>query len=258
MRIAYLDESGIGNIKQDPVVVVAGVLVHADTQWFRIEQRLEYIRQNFVPKDKRNGLIFHAKDIYHGTNQFSREEWDKDLRLSILDELVKIPGDFNLPVLWGICDRSMPSTVLPKGPAQDHLAMSYVHAATWAIMHAEYFMRLHQAEVEVFSITMENNNILRKSLKSWHKYLRYNLPQFGPYVDAGYLPLTHCIDTPHFAEKDECSPLQVADACAFVIKRKEAKARDWDRFYPPLRDQCAVLRKDEIPLVQVKGRTYRD
>lgn len=42
------------------------------------------------------------------------------------------------------------------------------------------------------------------------------------------------MDTPHFEEKDSASPLQLADACAFCIKRHHMKARDEERFYMPI------------------------
>ncbi len=46
-----------------------------------------------------------------------------------------------------------------------------------------------------------------------------------------YSPITRIRDTVHFAEKAESPALQIADICAFVIKRYLAGARDGDRFY---------------------------
>jgi hypothetical protein len=32
-RNAYVDDAGIANQKHEPIVVVAGVILHVDTQW---------------------------------------------------------------------------------------------------------------------------------------------------------------------------------------------------------------------------------
>jgi hypothetical protein len=46
--------------------------------------------------------------------------------------------------------------------------------------------------------------------------------------------MTRIVDTVHFASKRDCGPLQLADACAFIIKRKMAQKPDADRFYSAL------------------------
>ena len=41
MRLIYLDEAGISNIKQEPFVTMAGIIVHGDSQLRDVERRLK-------------------------------------------------------------------------------------------------------------------------------------------------------------------------------------------------------------------------
>jgi hypothetical protein len=64
----------------------------------------------------------------------------------------------------------------------------------------------------------------------------------------GDLALKRIIGTPRFEEKGDSSPLQVADVCAFVIKRHLMKTKESDRFYGPLRQGMVLLPKEELPI----------
>jgi hypothetical protein len=75
--MVHLDEAGIGNPKHEPWVVVAGVAVHADDQWRSLEQYLTTMADDFVPSHQRDGFVFHAKDLFHGSGVFDRAKWPK-------------------------------------------------------------------------------------------------------------------------------------------------------------------------------------
>jgi hypothetical protein len=63
----------------------------------------------------------------------------------------------------------------------------------------------------------------------------------------GALALTRIVDTVHFAEKGYSSPLQLADVCAFAIKRHLMKTPENDRFYLALKKWQILLPKEELP-----------
>jgi hypothetical protein len=52
-----------------------------------------------------------------------------------------------------------------------------------------------------------------------------------------HVPLTRIVDTVHYAEKLDSSPLQIADACAFTIMRRLRRGADCERFYKLLEPQ---------------------
>jgi hypothetical protein len=70
------------------------------------------------------------------------------------------------------------------------------------------------------SLIVENNNESRKLIRQIHQVLR-DPKVTDMLAELGFegLAFTRIVDTVHFAEKGHSSPLQVADACAFAIKR---------------------------------------
>jgi hypothetical protein len=61
------------------------------------------------------------------------------------------------------------------------------------------------------------------------------------------LAFTRIVDTVHFAEKSHSSPLQVADACAFAIKRHLMAKPHSDRFYEPLKPRMIMRPSEPLP-----------
>src|SRR5262249_49196443 len=51
------------------------------------------------------------------------------------------------------------------------------------------------------------------------------------------MPLERIIETVHFVQKSESSLLQIADICAFAIKRNLTKSSHHERLYAPLHGQ---------------------
>ena len=103
MRLVYLDEAGISNPQQEPYLVVAGIIVHADEQWYALEQYLRDMVTDFIPPSLRAGFTFHANQLFAGGGKiFDRDVWPKETRWQILQELVSIPEKFDLPVVCGI------------------------------------------------------------------------------------------------------------------------------------------------------------
>jgi hypothetical protein len=60
----------------------------------------------------------------------------------------------------------------------------------------------------------------------------------------------HIIDTVHFAGKSESAPLQIADACAFVIKRHLMEKEDAATFFGTLRPQLYCYEEQGLRTVQ--------
>jgi hypothetical protein len=111
--MVYLDEAGISKPDLEPFVVVAGVMIHADKQWHAVEAHLSSLTDRYVPPAKREGFSFHATELFSGGKTFTREEWPKEERWTILDQLVAIPGKFELPVVAGWVARAGDPNWLP-------------------------------------------------------------------------------------------------------------------------------------------------
>ena len=245
MRLIYLDEAGISNLTQEPLLVVAGVAVDADRQFKQIEAFLDELIEKHVPKEKRDGCVFHAMDIFHGTKRFDRKNWSFEKRLQILDDLAAIPQKFDLPVCYGVTDRPSIPGLLSK-PASPNLIeiIAHGHAFFKFLMQMELMLRA-TAKDEVGMLIAEDRDRVRKALKMAHAMFRGRAPDAYQRewedVEEGLfkvlLPLDRIVETVHFAQKGESSLLQVADICAFAIKRHCMQASHSDRLYNRLRDQ---------------------
>jgi hypothetical protein len=104
VRIAFLDESG--RSRQEPIIVVGGVVVHGDRTYRRLEEHLRQIVETFIPPADWDDFVFHTKDLFHGNGYFDKKVWPREKRLSILTELAAIPRKFELPVVFGHLDKS--------------------------------------------------------------------------------------------------------------------------------------------------------
>src|SRR6266446_5100635 len=87
VRLAFLDEAG--RSRHEPLIVVAGILMHGDRTYRKLVARFDEIAATFLPEADRKGFVFHAKDIFHGAGKYfkDREKWPKARRWPILSAL---------------------------------------------------------------------------------------------------------------------------------------------------------------------------
>lgn len=235
VRLIYLDEAGIGKITSEPIVVVAGVILHADIQLKGLEDILSGIAAKHLPEADREGFVFHATDIFQGTGYFIREKWPREKRWAILDDLMAIPAGIYLPVLGGFTKRGSvpPDVVADMGHTE--LVAEQTYAFMECAVMAEMWMR-HSVPNEVALMVAEDNQQARAMFKEAHAAFKDPKLEVMP-GNEHLLPLTHIVDTVHFAAKTECAALQMADACAFSIKRYLMGKPFAERFFDPLRPQ---------------------
>jgi Protein of unknown function (DUF3800) len=231
VRVAYLDEAGIGNPTHEPYTVVAGIIIHPDSQWTPIAGHLHDLADRFAPLGRRDGFVFHATELFSGGEWFPKlgEEGEKEKRWAILDHLVRVPAALDVPVVYGAVNRALLAEVFRSMPAR-RLAVNAQTIAFARCAHVvDFWIRCHTDD-EVVSIVLEQNDQARTAIKEMTEVVRN--PQWldSPAKFDG----SRIVDTAHFAKKSESSPLQIADACAFAIKRHLMQKPDSDRFYEPL------------------------
>ncbi len=220
-RNAYIDEAGIANQQQEPIVVVAGVIVHADTQWRPLHEHFLSLMQQFVPVSQQEGFVFHAKDIWHGSGKiFAREKWEGRDRRDVLRALVSTISKFQLPVVWGAASRENVAKALnnngitnPNAVTQVAFMCAFAECASCA----DTWMK-RNGKKECLSLVIENNNELRRITKQTYREIRHPTNRLI-LSRLGISPIERIIDAPSFMEKEDAPPLQLADVCAFLIKR---------------------------------------
>lgn len=102
-----MDEAG--TTAEEPVAVVAAIIVQADGQWREAKLQLEAVKQEYVATHRQEGFVFHATDIYSGRGKF--KGWLVDQRRSLLRGLLRIPQALNIPVAFGFVRKeAVPDT----------------------------------------------------------------------------------------------------------------------------------------------------
>jgi len=80
VRLAYVDEAGISNPTHEPWVVVAAILVNADTQLIHLERSLDKLLMRYIPPNLRDRLIFHAAELFNGTKSGQGKAFERNHR----------------------------------------------------------------------------------------------------------------------------------------------------------------------------------
>lgn len=239
MRMAYLDEAGISNPRHEPFIVVAGIIVDADNQWKKVENNLNSIIEEFIPKDEQEACIFHATELFSGGRQFSREKWPKEKRWEILSEILSIPEKLNLPIIYGNIERSKFSPIDSIG-ISNTVEQAHAFACFNCVRSLQQWMKEFTPENEVALLIAENNHLARRFIQDVIAIIREpKTIQRNP----GLYSIDCIIETVHFTEKTHSSLLQIADACAFIIKRELMKAPDSERFFKLIKKQLIHFRK---------------
>lgn len=233
MKVVYMDESGIS--VNEPIAVVAGVVFDPDSQWRKVRDYLDGLVSEFVPEEHRAGFTFHATDLFHGRGKvFDRRRYSLERSHEALKRVLTIPAMFQLSIVFGYMKKGILSP-LPSGSSQKLLrreastnAKAYHSGAySLAAVAVESFMRQHAAPNQIAMLSVENNRETGQAVKDAHRILKGdNLKSkrdMGIFtllseVAPSCLPIRRIVDGVNLVEKHESPLLQIADACALVIR----------------------------------------
>ena len=218
-KFVHMDEAGISH--GEPYCAQVGVIVTADAQWKQVERRIAEVLADLVPYKHSKGYIFHAKEIFHGTDSYyTRERFpDPQMRAAVVRRVASIATEFELPVLIGwLTKANFPQALkLSRKRASAHF---HDLAFMRCLMMTEYYMRYHTPKDEVAVLYVEKNDA-EESLTATLLGLDISgmigeLPSF-----RNIAAVQRIIETPSFVPKTRSSLLQIADACAFSFLRQK-------------------------------------
>lgn len=227
VKYAYFDESGIS--VNERVLVVAGVIIDADSQWRSVSEHLEKLVREFVPPNRQGNFVFHGKDLFHKTGDIEAARSHEALMA-----ILKMPSQFGLAISYGFFRkfrvRELPMDASQKmkrhratQDAQIHHSLTFAFCA----VGVERFMREDTPKDEVATLIAENNTVTQRHVKlAFNAMKGRNLSapdecriyDFISIEAARHLPIRRITDVPHMVSKHESSLLQIADACAMTIR----------------------------------------
>jgi hypothetical protein len=236
VRLVYLDEAGISNEEQEPYLVVAGVIVDADKKWRALEEYFRALSEEYFRGHTGHPIVFHAMDIWHGRKLFDRNKWPTKKRLALLRRLAKVPREFDLPIVMGHVHRVTAKRHMYRGnlsKVPPRLVRANLHGGAFftAVRRVESWMAKNTKN-EVAMLIAEDTPEIKDTIHALHKaYTDQTIDTVGAFHSR------LIVDAVHFAKKEHSLLLQIADICAFFMKRKLMKKEDSEKLFAELAPQ---------------------
>jgi hypothetical protein len=217
---AFLDEAGIST--REPVSIYAGILAN-EGQLEACRLRLRQVLEAVPPplRDK----PFHATDIWN--KAAFREGWTSKQRFELLNAVMAVPREFDVPILLGMKRRHSTKRTLPDEVAT---MVDNVTAFSYAASRIGHFLATYAPAGEKATLVLEDNQELRRRIKKVFASLAAD-----PFIVEGQLATRYeraagitpspqalqvaGIDTLRFSKKGDDTLLSLADACAFAFRR---------------------------------------
>lgn len=255
MRHVYLDEAGVANPRDEPHIIVAGIIVNPDEHFLRLRAYLRNLALEYLPDEDPDFVQFHAKDIFHGNGKFPRYISPRTDRMTLLEEIAKSVRMFNLPVVFGAIDRVAARSHYrkenPNIPESSIRNLEYSGAFLEAMVCVEEWMATRAGRGELATVTVENTaKTAAAAARMFHS--GYQLPEdnYGYGLSreeaAKVFKSHYIVDGIHFASKTESTFLQIADTCAFIIRRHLLGRADVRSLYSILAPQIVPNPKKQV------------
>ena len=249
MRFAYIDEAGTAS--NEPVTVVAGIVVDSDAQRTGAESAVASL-QGFVPEPLRGDFWFHATEIWN--NKRYKDGWTFVERKRLLCEVMALPRRMKIPIVLGMVRRNAVSVGLTRMPVRRE-QFEHIMAFGSCIEQADGYVREFGKPDEALTVIAEDVPEMRSWLKKAVAVAKRAGGRMVPPEhqeptraerDAGIDPkptfvgITRVADVVHFVQKRDAPLLQLADALAFGFRRYFAEKPDGEEFVR------AILGKDLV------------
>jgi Protein of unknown function (DUF3800) len=230
VRYVFVDEAGTS--ETEPITIVVGIIAHADHHVMTAEALLAEILGGVPPKF-REGFTFHSTEVWNSPKY--RDDWRMTDRLTLLGDVMRIPRRLGMAISLGMVRRNssyeLSKNTLTKAQFQ------HVMAFRGCLGKADKYIREYADPREVATVIAEDVPDMRKHLRALPKLSRNPDLSMGLSVrgalrstiddevrgyvgqDSDILRITRIRNVVHFVEKDEEPLLQIADACAFGLRR---------------------------------------
>jgi hypothetical protein len=207
VRVVYSDESGTGSIEEEPILVVAAILMNMDMQWRPIEQALDRLAP------KRN-FEFHGARLFRALkNGRKRDRADELLR-----GVLSVPATYRVPIIYCAIDRDGYRRNVRKTP---HSATEYQMAFFICVDKIDTLVRSMFAQESVLWIA-DHSGHHEQQIKLSH-WLAKRMPEVietKPFSDVFPERRAHIspiADRVYFGDSKESRALQLVDVCCSAI-----------------------------------------
>jgi hypothetical protein len=242
--LLYLDEAGTSS--PEPHSIYAGVLIKS-SDWRKVEREIERVIDLHVPAAIRKGFVFHGKEVFNGGRTVDRSMWPLGARLAFFADFVSIPFRLDCPIAIGkTCRNSKADFALDLAT---ELEFQNVMAFTGCLQQADKCVRYFSPPGQICVAVAEDNPPMRRLVAAAFLAARNAaplrlLPEHTMDGKGALLETRSFVDVIHFVPKHGSPMLQLADACAFVMRRFLAAQDHGERLFLAMTGQPRVDLKD--------------
>ena len=212
MLVVYSDESGVGgNLKREPVTVVAAVAINMDRQWNDVESALFAARFG-TPAKLLHRLALKGKNLYSALRTNIPEAADA---ARVLEEVLAIPAGHKLPIFYGAIDRI--------GFGKSGLRTTEYDAAfSECLERVERAIKPFAENGRVLWIAHRSEDAREQRTKTqlfWHR-VHEEIQIEGEPLKVIRKEPSVSLDTVYFGNDQTSTALQLADVCCSTITER--------------------------------------
>jgi len=225
MHYVYTDEAGTSDPEQ--VSVVVGIVV-ASAERKEAAERAVRGAHSTVPPHYRDNFVFHASSIRNDKKY--REQWSRDDRTQLLHTMMVIPSVVGLTIAWAAVRRS---TLAPSpNPMVSKAHQHHVMAFLACIAEADRYVRTSAGLDQRATIIAENAPKMYALLSNGLKAMiaKPLVLKNNSGVEVVELKIERMEDKITFEPKHASPIMQIADACAFGLRRFFEGQSEGDEF----------------------------
>jgi hypothetical protein len=219
----YTDEAGSDDNAE--ALVVAALTVRLDTDIARADEALLDAFSS-IPDHYRNNFYFHASEIWNNKKKNYRDRWSSSERFAFLCKVMSIPARLKIPLTFVMERRLGNEFAVPFGRSDLNVETAR-HAKVFAlcISVADQYLRERTGRFCTARLIAEDVPKRKRALQRALKYVRENPGSQIRSTDNKegeilYFPGIYKIrGEPEFCKKRKAPLLQLADACAFGLRR---------------------------------------
>jgi hypothetical protein len=224
VRHIYADEAGTS--AEEPVSVVAAIIVHTDTQYLPVCGQMAHLIRKYVPQEYWPTFALHTKTL---VRKEAYPNWDRNGpmgRYAFLREVMRIPANMGLPISIGAVRRGRDVLTPIAGIRPDQ--MDHVLAFALCIAAADAAIR-RRCDNEMAVLVAEDHQEMKALLRGAVIALRSGqlklqgdqvaAPTADPVSGLHTYKVERIVDAPHFMDRNGALLLQLADVCAYGFRR---------------------------------------
>jgi hypothetical protein len=225
VRVVYSDETGTGSIAEEPLTVVAALMMNLDSQWEPVYRDLEAVRPKPTFEFKGAKLF---RDLRNGRKRAAAD--------AILRGVLSIPTRYRVPIFYAAIDR----VGYERSPLrQDEASKPYDIALVFCLRSVHTFVYTLLPKERVLWIADKSGGYehVSQQAREFIGRLAQNAPDELNSGVKEMKPHASFVDTVYFGDSKQSAALQLADVCCSVINLHLQNDPHAEPYYELIRPQ---------------------